>query len=154
MVVFKLFACCIPVKGFTNYIICDLQRAEFINIPEALYEILTVYKDKGISEIKRNYDKENHRFIDEYFEYLENNECGFWCDKSEIKNFPDLNLKFESPELVNNAIIDIDKNSKHNYGEIFNELDELRWRNIGPQARPSRVDLWDVAAKVALMGVK
>lgn len=130
MDIFKLYACCIPVKGFTNYIICDLQRAEFINIPEVLFEILTVHKNKRVSEIKRNYAKENHRFIDEYFEYLENNECGFWCDIDEVKKFPDLNLKFESPELINNAILDIDKNSTHDYIKIFNELDKLRCKFI------------------------
>lgn len=130
MLIFKLFACCIPVKGFKNKIICDLQRNEFINIPDALYEILTSHKNKSISEIKNSYDMESHHFIDEYFVYLENNEFGFWTDIEDVKNFPDLDLKFESPELINNAIIDIDENSNHNYTKIFNELEKLRCKFI------------------------
>lgn len=130
MSIFKLFACCIPVKGFKNQIICDLQRFEFIKIPEALYEILTLHKNKSISEIKNNYNKESHNYIDEYFEYLVNNECGFWCDSKDILHFPELNLKFESPELINNAIIDIDKNSSYDLNKVFSELNDLRCKFI------------------------
>ena len=37
---FKLFASCIPVLGVERSIVCDLQRSNFLFIPNILVEIL------------------------------------------------------------------------------------------------------------------
>ena len=42
---FKLFASCIPVKGFIRSMIYDLHRFNFELIPNSLYKILTKYKN-------------------------------------------------------------------------------------------------------------
>ena len=126
MKIFRLFASCIPVKGAKRSIICDLQRNDFIFISEGLYEILVKYKNRSINYIKEKYGERLNETIDEYFEYLIETEYGFWTDESDLPNFNEINLSFETPELINNAIVDINEHSKHNYGKIFKELDLLR----------------------------
>jgi SPASM domain peptide maturase of grasp-with-spasm system len=123
MKVFSLFECCIPVKGASISIICDLQRNQYFYISEGLFEILTLYKNKTLELIKKNYNNHYDGIIDEYFKYLENEELGFWND--EPNTFIPINMSFESPEIINNCIIDSDSESKHDFLEYFKELDFL-----------------------------
>lgn len=120
---FRLFACCIPVKGARRSTICDLQRQTFAFIPNGLYDILTQHRDETIEDIKSHYDQNDEEVIDEYFEFLVEQEYGFWCDDPTL--FPDLDLTWESPELITNALIDVDEHSEHNFPSIYQQLDDL-----------------------------
>ena len=121
--VFALFACCVPVRGARRSVICDLQRQSFLFIPNGLYEILTEHRGETISAIKAVYDHEFDQEIDEYFVFLLEREIGFWCDEPE--SFPDLDLSWQRPERITNAIIDVDRGSNHDYPQLFRELDDL-----------------------------
>ena len=120
---FKLFACCIPVKGAVNHVLCDLQRNYVQPIPESLYVILTELNDLKLEEIKEIFEHQQDAQIDEYFSFLESGEWGFWCDDPSL--FPELDLTWDSPLLVTNAIIDLDDQSKHPYSSIFRQLNQL-----------------------------
>ncbi len=125
---FKLFACCIPVKGASRSIVCDIQRGEYILIPNGVYEILTTYKNYTIEEIKRAYDYEYNDIIDDYFNELLKKELGFWTKEPHL--FPDINLEWKSPRKITNAIIDIDENSNHDYLLLFQQLDALGCESV------------------------
>ena len=121
--VFQLFACCVPVRGARRSLLCDLQRQSFQFIPNGLYEILTEQAGKTIAEIKAVYDHEFDEEIDEYFAFLERHELGFWCRDPD--RFPALDLTWETPERITNAILDVDEQSAHDLGKILGELDDL-----------------------------
>ena len=121
--VFTLFACCIPVQGARRSVVCDLQRQSFQFIPNGLYEILTEHAGKSVAEIKSFYDHEYDEEIDEYFTFLLHHELGFWS--SEPDRFPALDLGWETPERITNAILDVDEGSRHDYGAILSQLDDL-----------------------------
>ncbi len=121
--VFSLFACCLPVKGARRSILCDLQRQSFQFIPNGLYEILTEHAGETVEEIKEAYHHEYDEEIDEYFELLLRKEFGFWCD--DPGSFPPLDLTWEAPERISNAILDVDAQSDHDYAKILGELDDL-----------------------------
>ncbi|WP_417197753.1 grasp-with-spasm system SPASM domain peptide maturase [Bizionia sp.] len=125
---FVLFANCIPVKGNKRSVICDLHRQELKLIPNNLFDILTQYKNSRIDEIKRNYDNKFNETIDEYFNFLLENELGFYTNLPH--SFPELNLKWNSPALITNAILDIDFNSNYNLENVFTELDKLTCKHI------------------------
>ncbi len=122
---FQLYSQCIPVNGSRRSIICDTQRGGFDFIPNGLFEILDSHKYLSISEIKEIYGDEQTELIDEYFDFLLNNEYGFWCDKADSENFPDLDLKWDTPANITNAIIDLDSNSSHDFSSIFSQLEDL-----------------------------
>lgn len=121
--VFTLFACCLPVRGARRSVICDLQRQTFHFIPNGLYEILTEHAGETTEQIKDFYAHEYDQEIDEYFEFLLNHELGFWC--ADPERFPALDLTWEAPERITNAILDVDERSAHEYGKILGELDDL-----------------------------
>ncbi len=130
MKIFKLFSCCIPVKGAKVSIIFDSQRWKYYYIPNSLYEIVTQYKNCSITEILRNYPKEDESTINEYIDFLINNEIGIYCSLEDIKNFPDIALDYSSSDIINNAIIDIDKDSCFKFEKIFIELELLGCKYI------------------------
>jgi SPASM domain peptide maturase of grasp-with-spasm system len=121
--VFRLFACCIPVRGARRSVVCDVQRQSFQFIPNGLYEILTEHAGETTDDIKVAYDHEYDEEIDEYFEFLLRHEFGFWCTDPE--RFPPLDLTWEAPERITNAILDVDARSDHDYAKILRELDDL-----------------------------
>lgn len=126
--VFKLFANCIPVKGYSRSIIYDLQRNEFHFIPNSLFEILEKFDGESIERIKEEYNQEYNEVIDEYFDFLENKEIGFNTQKPDL--FPPLNLKWENPSLITNAILCFNKLDLYDYKSVVNQLEELGCKAI------------------------
>jgi len=121
--VFILYACCIPVRGARRSVLCDLQRQSYRLIPNGLYEILTEHKGKSPAALEEVYGSDSRTIIDEYFRFLEDNEFGFWSDTPD--SFPPLELTWDRPERVANAIIDVDANSGHDYSSLLRQLDAL-----------------------------
>ncbi|HEX2223944.1 MAG TPA: grasp-with-spasm system SPASM domain peptide maturase [Thermoanaerobaculia bacterium] len=121
--VFRLFASCIPVKGARRSVVCDLQRGTYQLIPNGLYEILTEHRDQPVVAIKAAYDHEFDEEIDEYFQFLLDQEFGFWCDEPEL--FPDLDLTWDAPGRITNALIDVDAGSRHDFPALLAQLDAL-----------------------------
>lgn len=126
--VFRLYACCIPVRGAARSTICDLQNERYFIIPNALFEILTDHRDQSRQEIEDLYGNDFGDIINGYFSFLIEHDLGFWCDEPDL--FPILDLTWERPEPVTNAIIDIDENSDHNFHNIFTQLSELRCKAV------------------------
>ncbi|MBP7272393.1 MAG: grasp-with-spasm system SPASM domain peptide maturase [Saprospiraceae bacterium] len=101
---FILFSCCIPVKGHTKSLLCDVQRQEAMNIPNAMYEILEKHQGKSIEYIKSFYENNYDDIIDEYYRFLADNELVFFDNHPE--SFPKLSLDWETPYDITNIIID------------------------------------------------
>ena len=125
----SLYACCILVKGARRSAICDLQKQKVDFIPNTLYEILIHDDIFTIKNIKNDFEKKYHNTIDEYFEFLFKNDYIFTRDEDELECFPKIDLSWKRPEIITNAIIDIDINentvSTLNFKNISIQLDEL-----------------------------
>lgn len=126
--IYKLFSCCQIVKGASRSIICDLQRSNFCFIPNDLEFIIA--SNNGLldlNEIKLNYADEDLIVIDEYLDFLLENEFVFLTNEPE--NFPDINLEWDSPYLISNAIVDI---GSYNLpiDSIVKELDLLGCKHV------------------------
>ncbi|MEL6717526.1 MAG: grasp-with-spasm system SPASM domain peptide maturase, partial [Bacteroidota bacterium] len=127
----KLFSNIIPVKGATQSILCDTQRGDYRVIPNDLYDLLSHYDGCTFKEILVAYGKENKEIIEEYVDSLYKEECIFFCDtEEEVNCFPTLDMTFELPSTISNAIIDVDRNSKHDYKQIIQQLSELGCENL------------------------
>src|SRR3972149_1382535 len=120
---FLLYANCIPVKGAKRSIICDLQLGRYKFIPNILFEILTKHRNFPLEKIKKSYNHTFDRGIDTYLKLLTDDEWGFYTNDPDV--FPKMDLKWDFPGLISNAIIDVDKDSNHNYNTIFDQLDSL-----------------------------
>jgi len=122
---FMLFAECIPVKGAMRSIIYDLGRSNYDFIPNDLYSILVEYEGNSYESVLSNFDKVDHPIIEEYFDFLEEKEYIFWCDKEEKQLFPKLDTKWDYPSKITNAVIDIDEESEHDFSNLLTQLLEL-----------------------------
>lgn len=123
-----LYANCIPVKGIAKSIICDLQRQNYIYIPNDLYNILLEHSDKSINEIKTFYENKYDDVIEKYFQILIKNDFVFLTDTPEL--FPKLKLEWQEPFEINNAIIDIDLSSKFDLRMVLKQLSSLSCKFI------------------------
>jgi SPASM domain peptide maturase of grasp-with-spasm system len=121
--VFRLFACCVPVRGARRSTICDLQRERYELIPNGLYDILAHYTDHTLDEIRADFEPRLHATLDEYFDFLVRQEFGFWCEDPEL--FPPLDLTWERPDAITNALIDVDERSRHDWPSLLAQLDRL-----------------------------
>jgi SPASM domain peptide maturase of grasp-with-spasm system len=126
---FKIFTCCILVKGYERSIICDIQRESIHTIPNDVYQMLVEYDGKTLQEIKTHYGEDYNEIIDEYFEFLEKEDYVFFTHTPQ--NFPKIDLFWEEPCSITNAIIDLDMNSTFlNWTQIIKEFEELGCKHI------------------------
>jgi SPASM domain peptide maturase of grasp-with-spasm system len=124
---FVLFANCIPVKGYNQSIICDLQRHTIDIIPNDLFIILTECENMTVNEIKKKYKNEFNETIDEYFEFLIEKEFIFFTAHPAL--FPKMNMQWDFPFEISNAIIDIDEKSPNILATI-DSLETINCKNI------------------------
>ena len=118
---FNLHANCIPVKGFSRSLVCDIFFNSFEIIPNELYNILKKYPNAKISEIKKGYDKNVHQIINEYFLFLE--EKG-WIHYFKNKTiFPKINLDYKEPFIISNAIYEF--SDFENFNSFISYVDDL-----------------------------
>lgn len=112
------------VKGVTSSIICDLQRNNYEHIPNDLYNILKKYDGKkNIDDIKYMYNNEFDKTLDDYFEFLHENEFIFFTRNPEY--FPKMDLSFHYAFDISNAIIDYNQNSTFDIIKILDNLESL-----------------------------
>ena len=130
MTYLKLFANCIPVKGAKRSIICDLQRNSYHFIPNDLHDVVKEACHKSVSEIKAQFSPEDQETVDEYLQFIVSEGYGFFCDEEELALFPPVDLTFDFPGIISNAIIDIDENLSHDFGSIFEQLEDLGCKDI------------------------
>lgn len=126
---FSLHSSIVPVSGFKNSILCNLENNTYREIPNDLCDIFSNYSNKKIIEVYNAYPEEKD-YIDEVFNFLIENQYIFISEfKSNIIPLDFENIQFS--EDINNAIIDIDKDSDIEDIFVFlNQICNLGCKNI------------------------
>lgn len=120
---FILFADCIPVKGFNRSVICDTKNNNYHIIPNGLFDILEIYNGKTIGDIKNDFEYEDHETIDEYFQFLMDNNLIFF--NSNPKLFPKISTVWNTPSLITNIIIDYNEHI-HDFEALITQFEKLK----------------------------
>ncbi|MEZ4829728.1 MAG: grasp-with-spasm system SPASM domain peptide maturase [Bacteroidia bacterium] len=120
---FLLYASCVPVKGYARSIIADLQREQYLPVPNLLADILIQNRGISTEEIKARYDHAYDTGIDTWFRELEKAEWGFFTEEPEC--FPPLSMDWDHPSAITQAILDMDKKENYEIDAIIGELDAL-----------------------------
>jgi len=124
----KFYTNCIPVRGFERSLIYDLPRQNADYIPNSLYEIMSNCDGYTLKDIKLKYhnDDNGNEIIDEYFLFLKSKDYLFLCSKDELKLYPPLNLSYENPSYITNAVIEIKNTTLNNINKkLIKEFDSL-----------------------------
>jgi len=125
---YYLHHCCVPVRGATRGTICDLQRNSFSLVPNELIDLLQEYKGKTIGSIKQDFGPEDQMLVDEYFDMLIEKEYVHLSDQPDPHFYPNndpMKLAFESPEVIQAAVLDTDAQQRYSLLEVLKELDKL-----------------------------
>ncbi len=121
---FLLFSTCIPVKGYESSLIMDLDRAEYLDIPNELHDILVSdLHSNTIEETKSLFNNEFDKGIDQYFQFLVDNHYGFYT--ANPSPFQKLPLQFDSPHKIISSVIVISKESDYDLVDVFTQLHKL-----------------------------
>jgi len=122
---YKLFADCIPVRGYQRSIIYDIRRCEFKFIPNDLYDILLKNSLLELSKIQKDYNINAQNIIKDYIDFLITNEFIFSCKKATAKYFKNIDVNYESPYLINNVIMELDSNSYYDLPQFFEDIEHV-----------------------------
>ncbi len=71
---FNLFSCCIPVKGYLRSALYDLQRKNYLFIPNTLFDILISLSGKTFNQVLQLVDEDEREQTEKYLLYLLENE--------------------------------------------------------------------------------
>jgi SPASM domain peptide maturase of grasp-with-spasm system len=129
--ILSLFANCMIVDGHCRSIICDLQRNSYHLIPLSLSNLFVDKRYIHVPTTFENVSREHHDILKDYFEFLLEKELVFELSNiSDLDNFPPLNLDWNYPSSISNAIIDVSKDYNHDYSLEFAQLEDLGCRHL------------------------
>ena len=118
--VFYLYPSCITTKGGCRSLIIDTQRGQYKLIPNILHKIIEKYQGFSIDYIKQEEGIEHSDIIDEYFDFLLQNDLIFFS--SNTVAFNPQYLKIETPNVVSNAFIEVNQDFPY---DTIKELSDL-----------------------------
>lgn len=121
---FKIFASNRIVSGPTRSLVVDTNRQSMQLIPNSLASLVLRYDGKEtIADILEKYEPADQETIKEYFTFLLDKEIIFLTNSP--GQFPDLDLSWDYPAHISNAIIEFNPELLNNYKELVSELDQL-----------------------------
>lgn len=124
----QLFACCTLTKGYTQTLLVDFERKMFELLPNEFYAVFTEKcHTKTYGTILNEFTDEDKTTAQEYFDYLIQHEYVFFCDKEELSFFPAMDMQWDYPATISNALIDFKPGSPpvSQYSTFFEELATL-----------------------------
>ena len=78
-----LYASCLPVRGARRSVICDLQRARVLPVPNSLYELFDKRGCISLHRLRRTIaDTGTRQVLDEYIAFLLREELAFFCTEA------------------------------------------------------------------------
>jgi SPASM domain peptide maturase of grasp-with-spasm system len=122
-----VFANCFPVKGFKRSLICDTARKELHFIPTSFFELFAAFNEYTIGDVKEMVEEEDLPEMEKFIEFLINKELAEPVD--DISLFPPIEINWDNPSPITNAIIDID-GKIHDMDHILTQLMDLRCQNL------------------------
>ncbi|TSJ46720.1 grasp-with-spasm system SPASM domain peptide maturase [Fluviicola chungangensis] len=108
--VLKLYPNVIPVKGYNRSMLVDLQKAAAHLVPNDLVDYLEY---PAVSA------------VEEYTNFIIENELGLFVDREIAACLTPLPTDYYPASKINNAIIELDKNSSWSLPAVLDQLDEL-----------------------------
>lgn len=124
-----VFANCFLTKGAFRSSIFDYQREDIYFIDNLYYDFLMQCKTQPLQEVidlfRTLTDEEE---LIEFIAFCEQNELAFRTKTPQY--FTETEVHFEHPSLITNAIIDVNAQSKHNYPQLFQELQTVACKDV------------------------
>lgn len=115
-------------RGFTRTMICDIKKKSWNFISNKYYECILLFRELPIGKVIKIMSDETEIDLKGFIEFLVQNDYGEIVP--DISLFPPIENSWDSPHLIENAIIDRNTNSKYSLQKIANNLETLQCRNV------------------------
>lgn len=122
----SIYSSCIVVEGALNSIICDLQKEIYYELSLNMVKFLAL--DIEVDKFEKTLSAEELISFKYSLNELINSEYLFYGLNS--KKFPPLDLHWDEPYVINNAIIDLNQASKYNITKVISELSDLQCPHV------------------------
>ena len=124
----NLYADCMPVAGACKSAIYDLTRREIVRFPSVYLHILQQAQQHTIGSVLSAVpDEASQKSVATFLHFLMENE--FINLSVEVEKFPRIDEIWERPSVIQNAIIDVNK-ELHDYASLFQQLDMLGCESV------------------------
>ena len=124
-----LFEDCRIVRGYLNNVIYDLHRTHNSNIiPDDMVNFIEKCKRRNLSDVFNSYSIDEQNIVDGYLNFLLDREYAFLADEHMLEHMGSLSLEYDTPSIIHNAILCIDKTSSTT--KIFKQLNNLLCENL------------------------
>lgn len=124
---FKLFECCIAVKGAKKGIIMDLQRGDIFSVSNAILDLLEEYSNKSVYQLLKDY-RHQKKVLKKYIQFFYENELIFITE--DLSRFPKINTKTEKPFVIDTVVLEIDDLQKFKQKFIKEDLNSIGCKNL------------------------
>lgn len=119
---FKLFANCIPTIGKDETYIIDYHSISYIEIDNYIYNLITnKTQHLSIEDIKNDIELGDDAI--KILNFLVDNNYGFYVD--DVNQYPNIIPNFSSPEVINNAVIEIENMEIYDISRLISQLNDL-----------------------------
>lgn len=116
---FKFYANCKLIRGTNRSIIYDLQRHRKHVFDMIVYDVFSKASLSSVTELKSRF-KEHVQGIEKFIDFFVKNNLGFLVE--DIDCFPELDEYWDSPSLICNSIIELDRQTDIQFKKIISEL--------------------------------
>jgi SPASM domain peptide maturase of grasp-with-spasm system len=101
-----LYEDCKMVRGYRSHLIYDFTRNNNSNfVPSSFVDFIERCANYSLKEVLASYSNLERNIVEEYCVFIEKREFGLRCDGHLKKGLVPLRLEFDTPELIENAII-------------------------------------------------
>lgn len=129
-----LFSYNILVDGTKRSAIYSLHKGRVHLIPITLSEILKELEVTEFSKVKKRYSKQSKVFS-QYIDFLTKENLIHYTDNPEL--FPKMQLNYERPELINNAIVEFEGN--YDFQNLILSLNKLNCKALELKINPLKI---------------
>ena len=110
---------CIPVAGFQRAIMYDLVKMKFELIPNSLCDFLDLVNKQDIHLLLQNTNEDDREVLNEYISFCIEKEYVLEIPEQVPKNcFPKFNLEFETPSIISNICVNLNKESTYDFNNL------------------------------------
>lgn len=129
---FKVYTNCVVTKGYTKSLISDLQRQKSRIIPNSMAEIIGQLNNKQkISTLVSKYRINNEETLQQYLDFLIEEDYGFYCNAEEFERFPNMDIQFQSACKVSNTLIEITNYNLHHLKGLIEQIENIGCKDVG-----------------------
>lgn len=101
----RLYENCEITIGHNRSLIVDVQRTAYYAIPNSL---ALLFNDNVLDIDFDLFDEDERETMEEYCNFLIENELGFHCEENLLSNFIRKSVEWDYPALITNAIFEVD----------------------------------------------